>query len=315
MTADSPTGPEGVRLFFSADLIGSTAYKNKPQVSPAAYARRQPPWADGFEQFYELFHQRFASACDQQAGAPVPCFFKAIGDELLFHVAIHGCEDAVAAMAGFRLALEEYNRRIMQADLPLSVKGSAWIAGFPINNHRVIMPDGSEDFIGPSIDAGFRLSRMATQRKLVVAVDLALLLLEEPGGFTFFFDEPIPLKGVLGGRPYPLIWIDTGVQLPEDRLLGVRKDPCERDELRDYCRRYIDSCGSDSWLIIPYLPEDDRFHRRPAWHEQIYTEWERERRKASVGLDQESGGDPEADRRLLEMEQELPEDGAGDGGP
>lgn len=96
----------------------------------------------------------------------------------------------------------------------------------------------SRDFIGQSIDTGFRVSAEATSRKLTLSVELAHMLskvcvdlIAEPShiptldyrNFNFYFDGRQPFKGVLGGIPYPVIWLDTeprrAIYRAEDALM------------------------------------------------------------------------------------------------
>lgn len=80
------------------------------------------------------------------------------------------------------------------------------------------------DFIGPSMDTGFRLCQKADPRRLVVSAEVALLLASAGPPPKGVFSCPIGLhfagrevlRGVNGGSPYPLFWIDL---LFDDPLL------------------------------------------------------------------------------------------------
>lgn len=101
----------------------------------------------------------------------------------------------------------------------------------------------TRDFIGQAIDTGFRVSAHATVRKLALSVELAHMLsmtcaqiaeskLNIPmlgsTGFRFFFDGRQTLKGVMGGTPYPVIWLDAeperSIHAAED-ILMARPEP------------------------------------------------------------------------------------------
>jgi hypothetical protein len=90
------------------------------------------------------------------------------------------------------------------------------LSGSPSNGEPVnimIQVRGVEqtivDFLGPDIDAGFRIAQHADKRKLTIAANLAeTLLLYSPqksieGLRIVGYRE---LKGVWNGRPYPIIW-------------------------------------------------------------------------------------------------------------
>ena len=77
----------------------------------------------------------------------------------------------------------------------------------------------TRDFIGPAIDTGFRLAQLSSTRRLVISVELALMLIyavrarpiDESYPYEklrFFFDGRHIFKGVFGGQPYPVFWID-----------------------------------------------------------------------------------------------------------
>src|SRR5262249_6657574 len=138
-----------------------------------------------------------------------PRLVKAIGDEILLETELKNSSDARALIRFFGRALARYASRNL-ASLRLQLKGTAWIAGFPINNHQFqIDTYGSiaRDFIGPCIATGFRIAKFATPTKLVVSVDLALVLLTSTDdALDSHFDGTQGLRGVLGGKPYPIIW-------------------------------------------------------------------------------------------------------------
>ncbi|WP_146093437.1 hypothetical protein [Xanthomonas pisi] len=96
----------------------------------------------------------------------------------------------------------------------------------------------NQDFIGQSIDTGFRVSTQSSVRKLALSVELAHMLsmvcalieknkLEIPmladDKFQFYFEGRQALKGVMGGIPYPLIWLDAEpervIHAAEDALM------------------------------------------------------------------------------------------------
>lgn len=262
-----------VRLFLSVDLVGSTAFKNRRETELSSY-RNGPPWANVFQEFYAGFPRVF----ERQIGhhrldAPIrPRLVKAIGDELLLQTPIESSHDAQQVVRHFAVALVDYKSKNL-SDHQLSLKGTAWIAGFPINNFRVSFEqeDGRRavDFIGPSIDTGFRLTSMSSPRMLTVSVDLALLLLQGDG-LDLYFGGTHNLKGVLGGKPYPHIWYKVAGDDAELHTAELRlsKQTADKDALKQYCEHYIEG-SANTWLIRPYLKDDDRFSKTPEWHKQV----------------------------------------------
>lgn len=257
-----------VRLFMSADLGGSTAFKARPYPKEET----RPPWLDEFETFY-----RFKPRC---TGLEI---LKAIGDEVVLYSEIRTAADARRVIAAFRNKLDSANRKYRKKKLALAVKGTAWLAGFPINNHKVrIAGLRDPDFIGPSMDAGFRLTKLSTDSKMVVSVDLALLLLRGPSlAHHLVFDGTVSLKGVLGGRPYPIIWLPVGALATHEADARAQR---RVKPLRTYCREFLTSMDEDSWLHVPYLSGDKAFAKKPGNHVAILARIKREEKKHQQGI-------------------------------
>jgi hypothetical protein len=275
-------GESCVRLFISVDLVGSTAFKNKRESDTKTSKAPGPPWADVFYTFYSGFPKMFERQLDGKRlrAAIQPRLVKTIGDEVLLQTPIESSADAKDVVRFLAHALVSYKATNL-SDAPLLLKGTAWIAGFPINNHRVQFEDeggarGGEDFIGPSIDTGFRIAKTAAPSRLVVSVDLALLLLSGDDALDLYIDGAESLIGVLGGRPYPRIWYKVSGEhsaLHDAELKLIKHEP-RKSELRTYCQEYIRSCG-DTWLIVPYLKNDAAFRVMPKWHEAVLETWEK----------------------------------------
>jgi class 3 adenylate cyclase len=263
-----------LRLFLSADIVGSTAFKQRGEDDSSK-------WFDTVCRFYRLAESIFIRRWESPTqltevaqykstlfGEP-PELWKTVGDEVLFTKTLTHPAQAMMCMRIWMDVLEELRDFLLKVDgRSLDVKSSAWIADFPYRNREVILraqasasnqgddpldwtndcllqrydedKSGlSRDFIGPSIDTGFRLGSSASPRQLMLSVELAHLL----SGEASKFDEPMyksgpyrlpafvyrfagrqSLKGVLDGTPYPHIWIDTSPEKPihrtEDVLAG-----------------------------------------------------------------------------------------------
>lgn len=282
-----------VRVFLSVDLVGSTAFKDMAERASRDPKKREgkvrggPPWASLFFNFYTNFVRVFEQKLgEQELTLPdglKPKLVKTIGDELLLQVEITNASDAVQLVRFFALALPHYTKHNL-ADQKLLLKGAAWIAGFPINNHRVPFEElkpPQEDFIGPSIDTGFRIAKLATPSKLIVSVDLALLLLSAVDALELYYDGAESLRGVLGGRPYPIIWHhvsgdkdNADAKLHRLELKLRKQDPQKKEEFKDFCAAYIEACDS-IWLIKPYLKNDPMFKDAPTYHKLIMETWDK----------------------------------------
>jgi hypothetical protein len=199
--------------------------------------------------------------------------WKYIGDEVLFTAELVRHEDAFVLAAAFRNALDEYCKvlRGKKKTDSLGLKGAIWGAGFPVNNTivdtEVAVADGGSksvrDFIGPSIDLGFRLAKSADADRIPVSADVALMIataaITRPQNATLcplMFDPPVVLAGIAEGRPYPIISIDRreGTNALEDKLLG-RNRKCDPAELK----RYLEGAfQSNRWPGIdkPFIESD-----------------------------------------------------------
>lgn len=224
-----------------------------------------------------------------------PEFWKAAGDELIYVLECRDRRELYLCLVAWLDAVKKY-RAEQRANGGLDIKATVWLAGFPITNFeivfsRTVKPDDTQfvedprlrmfflleqwhsnaqeglvrDFIGPSIDTGFRLSGHATPRKLVVSVDVAWLLATTPlpprsnarepiDTLKLRFEGAVELRGVIGGRPYPIFWLDTMAEEPlaraEDRLNG-RQEPLSQEAVRDFCDAFF--AANDRHLLRPFM--------------------------------------------------------------
>lgn len=220
-----------LRLFLSADIAGSTAAKQKEasfykdQTSP----RKERGWIDATVYFFEEFSSQFNSvwtAADsayrsvpgtKSFSSNPPVYWKAIGDEILFFKEISQWEEIWVAIGAWSVAIKKVRHELHNKFKPLGldIKGSAWIAGFPVINTELVLnakqdsksshydsqvdfpifsniynldryykslssddgPIGERDFIGPLIDTGFRVSSQATPGRLVISIETAYAIL------------------------------------------------------------------------------------------------------------------------------------------
>lgn len=235
-----------VRLFLSADLSGSTAYKN----SPAGLERQDgvPTWVSAFQNFYVEFPSLLEDIYARKqvgtvTGGRCPQLWKAIGDELVFCGRVYSRVEIARCIDVFVEALHDYRRTLSDAAATrgkIDLKGAAWLAAFPEPNLAVRLRRGSDDiehlsmsealeaaadaepfahdFLGKAIDTGFRVGASAERSRFAVSVQLARVLLSlKPGdasSHTVRADLPRSLKGLNEGAPYPVLYIDTMEDFP-----------------------------------------------------------------------------------------------------
>jgi hypothetical protein len=111
--------------------------------------------------------------------------------------------------------MNAYEERYLE-DLPLRLKGTAWLADFAGPNIELEIPElsGGEsvraiDFIGPDLDLGFRVTKFARPACLTLSLDVADLVLTAGNAdqVALHLIGAEELKGVMFGRPYPILWM------------------------------------------------------------------------------------------------------------
>jgi hypothetical protein len=311
-------------MFLSLDIVGSTAFKN--ERAPLDHAHGDH-WTRPFLSFYRMSADGMTIHWDSVVEkmkavrqgnhhfefAKSPAFWKGAGDEVLFCKTVKSPLDAMAAIQAMLLLMQSHREhfRSKARTARLDVKGTAWLAGFPLNNSEIVLAeDGSlgassgddmldnfkllalledgqlqsyrVDYIGPSVDLGFRLRDHATARRLMVSADLVWLLchankkcsLDQVEHCPFLhlprinYGSSASLRGVLDSEPYPHFWIEasaaTALGTAEDALLGRSDLPSRGDHgdlLRDYCSKFLDN--SHPIKMKPYIPgcvDDDISH-------------------------------------------------------
>lgn len=200
----------GLRMFLSVDIAGSTKFKgNRPSIE----------WVSVYENFFCEFHAFFLRAVkaahnnnnSSQDLAKQIKLWKMLGDELIFVAKITTESDVGIALLAFYETVFDYQQKIQEKYEALSLKGTAWTAGFPIRNRRVIVGNDRqvEDFIGPDMDIGFRLTKVARTGPIIASMDLVDLLIGRnyQSEFHCVFVGWETMKGVFADKPYPVHWL------------------------------------------------------------------------------------------------------------
>jgi hypothetical protein len=239
-----------LKLFLSVDVIGSTEYKSKLLISELSEENSAYNWRDFFVEFYDTFQEsikEWYTHFDEHDTLYKDFYlWKNLGDELVFIVEIKEEINIHKHLSVFKKSVKDFNK----LDKELKVKGSAWIVEIPVTNAVIFTSDyklsnNSEnlDFIGPSIDIGFRISKFSSERAFVISVELAEILSRKNicHRFIIFFDGEQVVKGVLKQNKYPIIWIFMfNLNTPiEEKLYGVIRNPVNLLGLNKYCKEYI----------------------------------------------------------------------------
>lgn len=284
-----------LRLFLSVDLAGSTAFKAGDGGKTVGETSEQA-WVKITRQFYHEFPKAVANFYRQELNnihtaleGKHPRTWKTVGDEILFCCRIVNLHHLCICINSFLAALNTYGEVLQSEETPLDVKGSGWVAAFPSPNvtvslnpeHRTAdqFPEEFEaasdfefagvDFLGNGVDTGFRISQFCSTSVFAMNVELAWLLsttvsLNASAATVpkyqmqriFLHLGRRELKGVIKGRPYPIIGIETERddhrrlnRSAERRLLGGGGE-LDNTILRDFLFRFMKGEG----IPPPYLP-------------------------------------------------------------
>jgi hypothetical protein len=237
-----------LRLFLSIDMVGSTQFKAKCSGSGAG------GWLDTFRTFFTHLPLMVAGQVGfeflDRDETPAVDIWKVMGDELIFIAEPNSAEEVTAILRAVLRTMRLFEEQHYQK-LPLRLKGTAWVAEFGEENIELDIPELTTgegpphtDFIGPDLDLGFRISKFAKPATLTLSLDLVEILLDcdDAASLNLYWVGAEPLKGVMFGRPYPIIWMpdpETGFDfLPWEldtcdlSAAVVKADPTSQDDLR-----------------------------------------------------------------------------------
>jgi len=204
------------RLFLSVDMVGSTEFK----------ARFTGQGSEGWLATFKAFFTSFPLMVAGQIGfefldddsTPAIEVWKVMGDEVVFVTQPESPEELTSVLLALLRTMRMYEEKHFQ-DLPLRLKGTAWLADLAGSNIEIEIPELSSgqgahiDYIGPDIDLGFRISKFARPASIVVSLDVLEVVLgaRNAAKAALYMIGREALKGVMFGRPYPIVWmLDAG---------------------------------------------------------------------------------------------------------
>jgi hypothetical protein len=212
-----------VAMFMSVDLAGSTAFKAQTQGGGDS-----PAWLPAFEAFFRevplIMMGQIAGAFAMEDEVPDCGVWKVIGDEIVFMARPRSGREAQLLCLAFYRMVVNYDRKLFER-WPLRIKGCCWAAQISGRNREIEIPemlgtDGDRsyvDYLGPDVDAGFRLASCGGHGLVIISSSLVQLLagLEESEDIQFHYVGSKVLKGVYSGRPYPLFLMSMPDCMPE----------------------------------------------------------------------------------------------------
>jgi hypothetical protein len=264
-------------------------------------------WLLVLARFYNFMHDEVIRQWQEKCKKECPDYksdeielWKAIGDEVVFRARIFNPIQSIIFIESVISAANSFDEILSNmSGKRLHLKCTAWVAGFPKNNHIIFIPNSSTDiskvisdqtstehaaiailsrnhqeyedkelssnyrldYVGQSMDIGFRLSKHSTKRKFAISVELCYILsdmmhkINKRDKIYIRYDDVIILKGVLGERGYPFFWIDMiGSISPSTSLdrISSRNDLLPID-IKGSCEAFINT--TDNELCIPYIVE------------------------------------------------------------
>lgn len=273
------------KLFLSVDLTGSTAFKQRP-FDPKS------PWQKVFLQFYREFPQVLHQQQQGDPAEDLHFqLWKAIGDELLFTCEVRSERDIHHAVRLWVKAMRKFTSTGLGEHSELGVKGAAFLGTFPGPDHESTIPwlphveeSGRDvlllneeavaaeirdtakylfDYFGPSIDTGFRICGHSSLRYMPLSLEVAYALAvvhHDHNSQADQFVSPdlelldsIELKGVWGGRQYPVFALDLEYDDPVHAALAALRG--ERHNNADILKLCSAAYKSRGWPCAMFLPE------------------------------------------------------------
>jgi len=296
----------GLYYFASVDLVGSTSFKsagNNQRKSDNPEEHHN--WLDDFTIFYRELPREFEYNARNLSCQSIPKVWKTNGDEILFCAQISEIKDIQILCESLESACKTYRAGCLSDKLGLKL--CSWLGGTPVINKRLcdnishhvlanlintcidksdIRERASEvfakleskvEFIGPSIDAGFRLAHYASRNMHILSVELALVLAElsleiNPDVLGIYYISDKSLKGVLGERDYPLFFKIVDDPLFTSRLELQGHTFKKPQRIREFCMEFINDVNDPFLIVRPYIKDskDENWNKVPDNHEKFW---------------------------------------------
>lgn len=138
-----------LRIFLSADIVGSTSLKqSRLGASPEQIRKQHSTWFSAIQGFYIEARQSVIREWeeaknawpnqDEHFGAP-PEIWKTIGDEVIFVKVVTDYRQVAVILKCWIKALNSMRDFLQEENSKLDVKSTAWLAGFPVENKEVVL--------------------------------------------------------------------------------------------------------------------------------------------------------------------------------
>lgn len=253
-------------LFYSFDIVNSTMYKTYTEH-----------WITIMSEILDNVRKEVITNEDIAYSS----LWRVLGDELVFYMPIYnGKEGIIQAVDSIfeittivsrnlengkiirlieNLNLEDSTISYLCLHNPLSIRTTAWCAavsedpsGSNVKNRydESGIHDQLIDFMGPEIDAGFRIKDYSQAHRMVISYELANILAHGERKDNLHIMKYVQLKGIWNGALYPIIWYHN-----EEIVRRAAELEDENDCSFKRSFRYDEAFGND--LVANYLKRND----------------------------------------------------------
>ncbi|MBR9882365.1 MAG: hypothetical protein GYB21_01345 [Oceanospirillales bacterium] len=214
-------------LLLSADIAGATAYKQTHSAGGST-----PEWLEPFVDFFRevpiVLMGKLALAFADADLIPELRVWRVAGDEIIFLAEPTSSAETLGIVEAFVAMVTDYNDRLNDRH-QLHLRGGAWVAPLGGENigieilemHSAAAASGPyKDYLGPDVDSGFRLLKHAPHGHTVLSLKLAAALAAagDLGELSLGHCDDQPLRGLFGGKPYPVLISNRGIMITTDVL-------------------------------------------------------------------------------------------------
>lgn len=241
---------------FSIDIENSTKNKYENLF-----------WDNSVFTFYEKIPLHFQTLLKENDSTTNLSIWKYVGDEILFYKKITNLNQIPTTIKAFKETLEFFSKKTPD----INIKGTVWTAQLNLidrafySNKTKGNENNTLDFIGPSVDCGFRLSKFASTDFMPISIEILDLCKDdnELNKSIYFLNSEF-LKGVNNNeRKYPIFLIKLNVNNQQKEELYLRS-PCNYNSLCIFLDEYYNEASITKyhWCISRitnnYFSEDNK---------------------------------------------------------
>ena len=244
-------------LLFSVDVIDSTKMKYSASENEKDPSKNNEiKWVDKIGRFYNDFSHQFINSF---TGTSQINIWKFVGDEILFYSKIEkNCyHEIVEIIRSFWILLDSWYKP--NDPKALKLKGCVWTAQADkidrCTHVHSISPNfriETLDFIGPSVDCGFRIAKEASHSAIAMSIEIVDQIYKEPTlRQKIIYVDSKKFKGVFQNEfTCPIFVLNLPRLGPEIKDLSLRSSLSE-DSIKDFIDVYYE--GMENSQFSPFV--------------------------------------------------------------